>query len=73
MIKLGAALLIVGISIAAGYLIYWFVAEALTSMPGPLKAAVIAAAIGFLLLLLAVIRDRLKPSKEEDELKGVKQ
>jgi hypothetical protein len=73
MVKLGAALLVVGISIAAGYLIYWFVAEAVESMPGPLKGAVIAAAIGFLLLLLAVIRDRLKSSKEEEELKGVKQ
>lgn len=68
MVKLGALLLIGGAAVAAGYLIYWLATE---SMPGPLKGAIIAAAIGFLLLLLAVIRDRLKPSAEEDKLKEV--
>ncbi len=68
MVKLGAVLLIGGISIAVGYLIYWLATE---SMPGPLKGAIIAVAIGFLVLLLAVIRDRLRPSKEEEKLKEV--
>jgi len=40
-------------------------------MPGPVKGAIIAIAVGLLVLLLAVIRDRLKPSPEEEKLKEV--
>jgi len=69
--KLGALLLISGIGVAAGYLLYWFFSAVAESMPVPLKVAVAAAAIGLLLLILSVIRDRLKASKEEEELKGV--
>lgn len=68
MVKLGAALLIGGISVGAGYLIYHLATE---SMAGPLKGAIIAIAVGLLVLLLAVIRDRLKPSPEEERLKEV--
>jgi hypothetical protein len=68
MVKLGAALLISGISVAAGYGIYELATE---SLPGPLKGAIIAIALGFLVLLIAVIRDRLRPSREEEQLKEV--
>ena len=68
MVKLGALLLIGSAAVAAGYLIYWLATE---SMPGPVKGAIIAIAVGLLVLLLAVIRDRLKPSHEEEKLKEV--
>ncbi len=68
MVKLGAVLLIGGISVGAGYLIYHL---ATVSMAGPLKGAIIAIALGLLVLLLAVTRDRPKPSDEEERLKEV--
>jgi membrane protein implicated in regulation of membrane protease activity len=69
---LGATILISGICVAAGYLLYWFFSDVADTIPGPLKFAIVAAAIGFILLLLSAVRDRRKASKEEEQLKEVK-
>jgi membrane protein implicated in regulation of membrane protease activity len=69
--KLGAILLIGGIGVAAGYLLYWFFSAVAESIPTPLKVAIVAAAIGLLLLVLSIIRDRLKASKEEEAFREV--
>ena len=68
---LGAFLLIGGIIVAVVYLLYWFFSTGAESMPAALKVATVAAAIGVLLLILSLIRERLQPSKEEDDLKEV--
>lgn len=69
--KLGAFLLIGGIGIAGGYLLYWFFSAVAESTPLPLKIAIVAGAIGLLLLLLSIIRERQKASKEEEDFKEV--
>ena len=69
--KLGAILLTGGICVAAGYLLYWFFSAVAESIPTPLKVAIVAAAIGLLLLILSIIRDRLKASKEEETFREV--
>ncbi|UCC60847.1 MAG: hypothetical protein JSV02_03225 [Dehalococcoidia bacterium] len=69
--KLGALLLIGGIAVATVYLLYWFFSAVAEDMPVALKVAVALAATGLLLLILSIIRERLKASKEEEGLKGV--
>jgi len=63
---LGAFLLVCGFLVAIGYLLYWFFSAVAESLPLPLKIAIVAAAIGFLLLLISIGRERYKASKEEE-------
>lgn len=69
--KLGAVLLIGGIGVASGYLLYWFFAAVADFIPIALKVAIAIAAIGFILLLASIFRDRCKASEEEQKLKEV--
>jgi membrane protein implicated in regulation of membrane protease activity len=66
MLLLGAFLLIAGCVVGIGYLLYWFFSAVADVIPLPLKVAIAAAAIGLLLLLASIVRDRLKASKAED-------
>jgi len=68
---LGTLLLIGCIIVAVVYLLYWFFTTGAESLPTALKVATVAAAIGVLLLILSIIRERLQPSKEEEDLKEV--
>lgn len=70
MLKLGAALLLAGLGIGAGYVIYWFFSVAYDAIPFPLKIAIVAVGIGIVLLLLSILRDRYIASRRED-FKGV--
>jgi len=63
---LGAFLLVCGFLVAIGYLLYWFFSAVAESLPLPLKIAIVAAAIGFLLLLISIGRERYKASKGEE-------
>jgi uncharacterized membrane protein YjjB (DUF3815 family) len=68
---LGAFLLICGLGIALGYLLYWFFCAVADFIPIPLKVAIGAAAVGLLLLIFSIIRERRKASKDEESLREV--
>ncbi|MGB2582819.1 MAG: hypothetical protein WBC89_01540 [Dehalococcoidia bacterium] len=63
---LGAFLLVCGFVVAIGYLLYWFFSAVAESIPMPLKVAIVAAAIGLLLLFISIGRERYKASKKEE-------
>jgi len=63
---LGAFLVVSGSLVAIGYLLYWFFSEVAESIPLPLKIAIGAAAIGLLLLLMSIGRERYRASKGEE-------
>lgn len=72
MLLLGSAFVLIGAGIGLGYLLYWVFGVAYDTIPLPLRIAVIAVGTGVVLLLLFVMRDRYKASKDED-FKGVDQ
>ncbi|MGB2884243.1 MAG: hypothetical protein WBC47_01500 [Dehalococcoidia bacterium] len=63
---LGAFLLVCGFVVAIGYLLDWFFSAVAESSPMPLKVAIVAAAIGLLLLFISIGRERYKASKKEE-------
>jgi len=63
---LGAFMVVSGSLVAIGYLLYWIFTAVAESIPLPLKIASGAAAIGLLLLLISIGRERYKASKEEE-------
>lgn len=63
---LGAFLLVCGLVVAIGYLFYWFFSAVAESIPMPLKVAIVAAAIGLLLLFISIGRERYKAYKKEE-------
>jgi len=63
---LGAFLLVCGFVVAIGYWLYWFFSAIAESIPMPLKVAIVAAAIGLLLLFISIGRERYKASKKEE-------
>ncbi len=63
---LGAFLVVCGSLVAMGYLLYLFFSEVAESIPLPLKIAIAAAVIGLLLLLMSIVRERYRASKEEE-------
>ena len=65
--KLGGFLLIVGLGILIGWGLYWFLSSAFAWLPLPVKIAITAIAIGLILLLASLCRERYRASKEENE------
>ena len=65
--KLGGLLLIVGLGILIGWGLYWFLSSAFAWLPQPVKIAITAIAIGLILLLTSLGRERYRASREEKE------
>ena len=70
--KLGGILLAVGLGILIGWCLYLLFGLAFPWLPLPVKIAFAAIAIGLILLLASLGRERYRASKEEkDKFKGV--
>lgn len=70
--KIGGILLGVGLGILVGWGFYWFFQRALPSLPLPVKIASVAIAMGLIILLASLGRERHRASKEEKKkFKGV--
>jgi len=70
--KIGSVLLIAGLGILIGWGLYWFFGLAFPWLPLPVKIAISAIAIGIILLLASLGRERYRTSKEErDRFKEV--
>ena len=70
--KIGGILLGVGLGILVVWGFYWFFLQALPSLPLPVKIASAAIAMGFIILLASLGRERHRASKEEKKkFKGV--
>ena len=70
--KIGGILLAVGLCILVGWGLYWFFGLAFLSFPLPVKIAIVAIAVGLIILLTSLGRERYRASKEEKEkFKGV--
>ena len=70
--KAGGILLGVGLGILICWGLYWFFRLAFPSFPLVLKIAIAAIAIGLIILLASLGRERIKTSKEEkDKFKEV--
>jgi len=65
--KLGGFLLIVGLGILIGWGLYWFLSSAFVWLPLPVKIAISAIAVGLILLLTSLARERYRASREEKE------
>ncbi|MBI2873028.1 MAG: hypothetical protein HYY00_07575 [Chloroflexi bacterium] len=72
MLRLGAALAIAGVGALAGYVLYYFLRLIYTARDVPLviKAAVPVALLGVLLVLAALVRERLR-SRRKEHFEGV--
>ncbi len=72
--KIGLLLLLIGVATIAGYWIYGFVEWVAPLLPWPLRVAIAGGAVGGILILTSLIRERMKKSKEDEErFKGVDQ
>ena len=70
--KTGGILLGIGLGILAGWGLYRFFRYALPALPLPVKIAIAAIAIGFIILLTSLVRERRRASREErNRFKGV--
>jgi uncharacterized integral membrane protein len=70
--KIGLLLLLIGAGTAVGFLIYWFVWPLILFMPWPARIAIAGGAVGGILILASLIRERIKRAKKEEEkFKGV--
>jgi hypothetical protein len=65
--KIGGILLAVGLGILIGWGIYWFFRLAFLELPLPVKIAIAAIAVGLIILLTSLVRERYRTSKEEKE------
>lgn len=72
--RIGVFLMCAGLIVAAGYGAYRFFAFDFQSVHLALKIAIFAAGSGLLLILISLIRERMKTSREDRErFKGVDQ
>ncbi|MGQ9546024.1 MAG: hypothetical protein ACUVTR_02525 [Dehalococcoidia bacterium] len=70
--RIGGILLVVGLSILIGWGLYVVFGLAFPWLPLPLKIAFATIAIGLILLLASLVRERYQTSKEEkDKFKEV--
>ncbi len=65
--KIGGILLGTGLGILAGWGLYQLFGRAFPSLPLPVKIASVAIAIGLIILLASLGRERYRASKEEKE------
>ena len=65
--KIGGILLGIGLGILVVWGLYWFFRLAFLSWPLPVKIAIAAIAIGLIILLASLGRERYRASKEERE------
>jgi hypothetical protein len=63
--KIGGILLGTGLGILAGCGLYWFFCLTFLSLPLPVKIGSAAIAIGLIILLASLGRERYRASKEE--------
>jgi ABC-type antimicrobial peptide transport system permease subunit len=64
--KIGGILLGVGLGILAGWGLYQLFGRAFPSLPLPVKIAIVAIAIGLIILLASLGWERYRVSKEEE-------
>ena len=70
--KLGGALLGIGLGILVGWGFYWLFDLAFPELPLIVKIGITAVVIGLTILLMSLVRERIKTSKEErKKFKGV--
>ena len=65
--KIGGILLAIGLAILIGWGLYWFFKLAFLSLPLPVKIAIAAIAVGLIILLVSLVWERYRTSKEEKE------
>jgi len=65
--KIGGTILGIGLGLLACWGLYRFFRYALPSLPLPVKIAIAAIAIGLIILLTSLIRERKRMSKEEKD------
>jgi len=65
--KIGGILLGIGLAILVGWGLYWFLRLAFPSLPLAVKIAIAAIAIGLIILLVSLGRERHRAAKEERE------
>jgi uncharacterized membrane protein (DUF485 family) len=68
LLNVGISLILIGVLVAIGYMAKGFFSE--SSIPLAFRVAVGLAAVGFVIALIAVVRDRLKAASKDD-FKGV--
>ncbi|TET50478.1 MAG: hypothetical protein E3J55_02205 [Dehalococcoidia bacterium] len=70
--RIGGILLAVGLGILVGWGLYWFFRLAFLELPLPVKIAIAAIAVGLIILLASLGRERYRASREDKErFKGV--
>ena len=70
--KVGGIMLAVGLGILVGWGLYWFFRLAFLELPLPVKIAIAAIAVGLIILLASLGRERYRASREDKErFKGV--
>jgi hypothetical protein len=70
--KIGGILLAIGLGVLLGWGLYWFLRLAFLSLPLPVKTAIVAIAVGLIILLASLGWERYRSSKEEkDKFKEV--
>ena len=72
--KIGLLLLVASVAVIVGYFVYYLVEHVVGHLAWPLRIAIAAAPVGGILILVSLIREKVKKSKEEgDRFKGVDQ
>jgi len=70
--KIGGALLGIGLGILIGWGFYWLFDLVFPELPIAVKIGITAVVIGLTLLLVSLVRERIKTSKEDrKKFKGV--
>ena len=65
--KIGGILLAVGLAILMGWALCWFFRSAFLELALPVKIAIAAIAVGLVILLASLGRERYRASQEEKE------
>jgi len=65
--KVGGTLLAVGLGILVAWGLYWFFRLAFLELPLAVKIAIAAIAVGLIILLASLSRERYRASKEEKD------
>jgi len=70
--KIGGTLLGIGLGILVGWGFYWLFDLAFPELPTAVKIGITSVFIGLTLLLISLVRERIKTSKEDrNKFKGV--
>jgi len=70
--KIGGTLLGIGLGILVGWGFYWLFDLAFPELPTAVKIGITSVVIGLTLLLISLLRERIKTSKEDrKKFKGV--